>query len=94
MLQISRTSGPAIRRRCYDRPLGAAYMLAWRAQGAVSRGLQRVQLRSRRGEGNAIWTILVVSLVAVVAALALFPIGQRMIQMGQQAASQLQQPPW
>jgi hypothetical protein len=56
--------------------------------------IQSLDLRSRRGEGNAIWTILVIGLIAVVASVALFPIGQRMIQMGQQAAARLQSPPW
>ena len=56
--------------------------------------IQDLSLRSRRGEGNAIWTILVIGLIAVVATVALFPIGQRLITMGQEAASKLQSPPW
>jgi hypothetical protein len=56
--------------------------------------IQSLNLSSRRGEGNAIWTILVIGLIAVVATVALFPIGQRMITMGQQAAAKLQSPPW
>lgn len=56
--------------------------------------LRGINLRSRRGEGNAIWTILVIGLIAVVAAVALFPIGSKVIQMGQDASSKLQSPPW
>lgn len=56
--------------------------------------IQALNLSSRRGEGNAIWTILVIGLIAVVATVALFPIGQRMIAMGQEAAAKLQSPPW
>lgn len=56
--------------------------------------LNEIRLRSRRGEGNAIWTILVIGLIAVVATVVLFPIGQRMIAMGQEAAARLQTPPW
>jgi hypothetical protein len=56
--------------------------------------ISEMSLRSRRGEGNAIWTILVIGLIAVVATVALFPIGQRLITMGQEAASKLQSPPW
>lgn len=56
--------------------------------------LTDLDLRSRRGEGNAIWTILVIGLIAVVATVVLFPVGSRMIQMGQEAASKLQSPPW
>ena len=101
MLQVTQPSAPA-QARFYDHALGTAYAtayaLALRTQDAAQCGLRRmtrrVQLRSRRGEGNAIWTMLVVGLIAVVAAVALFPIGQRMIQMGQDAASRLQQPPW
>ncbi len=56
--------------------------------------INEMSLHSRRGEGNAIWTILVIGLIAVVATVALFPIGQRLITMGQEAASKLQSPPW
>lgn len=69
-----------------DRLYGALVQLHFR--------LSDLNLRSRRGEGNAIWTILVIGLIAVVATVALFPIGQRLITMGQEAASKLQSPPW
>ena len=94
MLQVQQVDERLSGRQSYDHMLGTAMLLAWRANALARRGLHRVQLRSRRGEGNAIWTMLVVGLVAVVAAVALFPIGQRMIEMGQEAAANLQQPPW
>ncbi len=97
MPHTTQPSAPA-QARFNDRVLGTAYttacMLRLRAHDAVQRSQRSVQLRSRRGEGNAIWTMLVVGLVAVVAAVALFPIGQSVIQMGRDAASNLQQPPW
>ncbi len=87
MLQvINRTQVMAAR----DYALGVFYGALLRVQDNV----QRVNLRSRRGEGNTIWTILVIGLIAVVATVALFPIGQRMISMGTEAAGKLQSPPW
>ena len=72
-----------------------ATTLLYNAVFCVQQHLQRgIHLRSRRGEGNAIWTILVIGLIAVVAAGALFPIGSKVIQMGQDAAGKLQSPPW
>ena len=41
-----------------------------------------------------IWTILIIGLIAAVAATVLFPVGQKIIQMGQDAAGKLQSPPW
>ena len=94
MLQVQQMNERLPGRRGYDHVLGVAMLLALRANALTRHGLYRVQMQSRRGEGNAIWTMLVVGLVAVVAAVALFPIGQRMIEMGQEAAANLQQPPW
>jgi len=53
-----------------------------------------VNLRSRRGAGDMIWTILVVGLVAVVAAGSIYVFGPKIITMGGEAASKLSAPPW
>ena len=75
--------------------LDCAMALGYNGALCVHQHLQRgIKLRSRRGEGNAIWTILVIGLIAVVASAVLFPIGSKVIQMGQDAAGKLQSPPW
>ena len=71
-----------------------AIRATFQAQHLLRQMAQRIQLRSRRGEGNAIWTILIIGLIAAVAATVLFPVGQKIIQMGQDAAGKLQSPPW
>lgn len=53
-----------------------------------------VDLHSRRGVEGAIWTILSVSLVAVIAVTVLFALGPKLIQLGQNAVSKVQSPPW
>ncbi|MCL5998680.1 MAG: hypothetical protein M1546_21870 [Chloroflexi bacterium] len=53
-----------------------------------------VDLHSRRGVEGAIWTILSVSLVAVIAVTVLFTLGPKLIQLGQNAVSKVQSPPW
>jgi hypothetical protein len=55
---------------------------------------RRVDLRSRRGEGNMIWTILVVGLVATVAAVSIYQFGPKIKAMGEQANTTLSAPPW
>ncbi len=54
----------------------------------------RLNLRSRRGEGNMIWTILVVGLVATVAAVSIYQFGPKIKAMGEQANETLSAPPW
>jgi hypothetical protein len=53
-----------------------------------------LNLRSRRGEGNMIWTILVVGLVAVVAAVSIYQFGPKIKAMGEKANQTLSAPPW
>ncbi len=53
-----------------------------------------LNLRSRRGEGNMIWTILVVGLVAVVAAVSIYQFGPKIKAMGEKANTTLSAPPW
>jgi len=72
----------------------AAMRLHSRAQALKSRFRHPVNLRSRRGAGDMIWTILVVGLVAVVAAGSIYVFGPKIITMGGEAASKLSAPPW
>lgn len=53
-----------------------------------------IDIRSRRGIDGAIWTILSVSLVVVLAVTVLFALGPKLIQLGQSAVSKVQSPPW
>ena len=53
-----------------------------------------MNLRSRRGEGNMIWTILVVGLVAVVAAVSIYQFGPKIKAMGEKANTTLSAPLW
>ena len=53
-----------------------------------------IDMRSRRGIDGAIWTILSVSLVVVLAVTVLFALGPKLIQLGQSAVSKVQSPPW
>ena len=55
---------------------------------------QGIDMRSRRGIDGAIWTILSVSLVVVLAVTVLFALGPKLIQLGQSAVSKVQSPPW
>ena len=55
---------------------------------------QGIDMRSRRGIDGAIWTILSVSLVVVLAVTVLFALGPKLIQLGQTAVSKVQSPPW
>ncbi len=62
--------------------------------GFDERLTQGINLRSRRGIEGAIWTILSVSLVAVIAVTVLFALGPKLIQLGQNAVGKIQSPPW
>ena len=55
---------------------------------------QGIDMRSRQGIDGAIWTILSVSLVVVLAVTVLFALGPKLIQLGQSAVSKVQSPPW
>lgn len=69
-----------------------ALRLSLRAQQGLT--LRPIRLSSRRGEGGMIWTILTISLVATVAAAVLFVIGPKILDLGQQATTKIQAPPW
>lgn len=84
MLKLIRQSQFGVRERVID----AAFNVLVRARTA------RLDLRSRRGEGGMIWTILTISLVAAVAAVSLYVFGPKIMTMGTQAADKLQSPPW
>ena len=90
-MQISIKSAPLMLRQQLD---DVAVRAIFQTQHMLRQMTKRVALRSRRGEGNAIWTILIIGLIAAVAATVLFPVGQKIIQMGQDAAGKLQSPPW
>lgn len=81
-----------------DRALGVALNAALDAQHALLAFNRRLHsamnLRSRRGEGNMIWTILVVGLVAVVAAVSIYQFGPKIKDMGEKANQTLSAPPW
>ena len=72
----------------------AALRLHSRVQSMRTRLRRPVNLRSRRGAGDMIWTILVVGLVAVVAAGSIYVFGPKIITMGGEAATKLSAPPW
>ena len=84
----------------FRRPIVSAHQtlesLVTRVYLFTQRGLalRPIRLRSRRGEGGMIWTILTISLVATVAAAVLFVIGPKILDLGQQATTKIQSPPW
>lgn len=90
-MQISIKSA---QRKWRQRVDDVAILATFQTEHMLRRMTKRIALRSRRGEGNAIWTILIIGLIAAVAATVLFPVGQKIIQMGQDAAGKLQSPPW
>ncbi len=53
-----------------------------------------VDLSSREGIEGALLNILTISLVAAIAALVLFVLGPRIIQLGTDAVNRVQAPPW
>ena len=94
MLQIISQPNLSLR----DRALGLVLNTAIDAQrtmlGFNRRLNSAMNLRSRRGEGNMIWTILVVGLVAVVAAVSIYQFGPKIKEMGEKANQTLSAPPW
>ena len=94
MLQVINQPNLSLR----DRALGLALNAAIDAQHAVLNFNHRMHaamnLRSRRGEGNMIWTILVVGLVAAVAAVSIYQFGPKIKEMGEKANQTLSAPPW
>jgi hypothetical protein len=67
-------------------------------EGAVRSLNQRlaagVDLRSRRGIDDALWKILVLSLIAALAAGILFPLGPKLLELGRNTVTKIQAPPW
>lgn len=60
----------------------------------VARLDEGLDLESREGVEGALWNILTISLVAAIAVAVLFVIGPRVIELGNQAVSRIQAPPW
>lgn len=91
-----------IRREWFQYPDAAVMRILSTVEGkrqALWTGLDErlapgVNLCSRRGIEGAIWTILSVSLVAVIAVTVLFALGPKLIQLGQNAVGKIQSPPW
>jgi hypothetical protein len=59
-----------------------------------SRLTGKVDLRSRHGIDDALWKILVLSLIAALAAGVLFVLGPKLLSLGAQAVQKVQAPPW
>ncbi|NJM41836.1 MAG: hypothetical protein HC853_14295 [Anaerolineae bacterium] len=72
----------------------AALSVYCQVQGLKARLVHPVNLRSRRGAGDMIWTIITVGLVAAVAATSIFLFGPKILQMGADANTKLSAPPW
>ncbi|NJM40712.1 MAG: hypothetical protein HC853_08040 [Anaerolineae bacterium] len=88
------TRATALRNRIHSAALNAV-IDAYGALLSLNRRLHgALNLRSRRGEGNMIWTILVVGLVAVVAAVSIYQFGPKIKAMGEKANQTLSAPPW
>lgn len=69
--------------------------LAQTAQAdALSRINTGVDLDSRDGIEGALWNILTLSLVAAIAAVVLFVMGPKIIDLGTKATAKIQAPPW
>ncbi len=62
--------------------------------GANKRLTRGLDLRSRRGVDDALWKILVLSLVAALAAGVLFVLGPKLLELGRNAVNRVQSPPW
>jgi hypothetical protein len=54
----------------------------------------KVDLHSRHGIDDALWKILVLSLIAALAAGVLFVLGPKLLSLGAQAVQKVQAPPW
>jgi hypothetical protein len=57
-------------------------------------GTGKVDLHSRHGIDDALWKILVLSLIAALAAGVLFVLGPKLLSLGAQAVQKVQAPPW
>ena len=55
-----------------------------------SRFSPRVKLRSRRGDGNMLWTVLMLALVAGIATISIVAMAPKMKSLGQNAAAKVE----
>ena len=75
-------------------PFEMAALRVMDAQTAIAKRLCKVDLTSRRGLSESIWTILSVSAVAVIAVAFLWVAVPQIKTMGAKAAADIQAPPW
>lgn len=69
------------------------YLALTRARDRLRTRLTPVNLRSRRGEGGVLWSILAIAMVAGVAIVSIIVIGPKLKELGQNAANQVNQIP-
>ena len=87
--------GMALKVRAFAGVLRVMADMPGKALAAVRRRLRgEVDLHSRHGIDDALWKILVLSLVAALAAGVLFVLGPKLLSLGAQAVQKVQAPPW
>ena len=72
----------------------AATRLAHAQRDLFERASHGIDLRSPRGVDDALWKILAIAAVAAIAAAVLFPLVTNLLQLGRNANSRIQAPPW
>ena len=84
MIQAIQTSGFA--EKSTTRHLA---VLVSKGRTALTRATSKLKLRSRRGDGNMLWTVLMLALVAGVATISIVAMAPKMKSLGQNAATQV-----